>query len=195
MGLDRPVDTNERASMQTSETDVASEPLDASRRARATLAALRVGVGLLWVQNAGWKRPPDFGADNNPVSGLRKFTGFAVEHPVFPPYAWVVDNVVLPNFTLFGWLVLLAEASLGAFLLIGLATRFWAVIGLLQSLAITLSVLNAPDEWHWSYFLMLLAHGALWATAAGRAYGLDGVLRPHWRRSLGRPAAVLVRLS
>jgi thiosulfate dehydrogenase [quinone] large subunit len=173
----------------------AIEPLDDSRAARIGLAAVRVMVALLWVQNAGWKTPPDFGADSSPVRGLRKFTGYAVEHEVFPPYAWLVDNVVLPNFTLFGWVVLLTEASLGAFLLVGLATRLWAVVGIAQTLAITLSVLNAPEEWHWSYFLMLIAHVALLATAAGRAYGLDGLLRPRWRRSDTRLAALLLRAS
>ena len=53
-------------------------------------------------------------------------TTYAVSHQVFGPYAWLVDRLVLPNFTFFGWMVLLVEASLGAFLLIGLATRFWA---------------------------------------------------------------------
>jgi len=46
-----------------------------------------------------------------------------------------------------------------------------------------MSVMNAPHEWEWSYYLMILAHVALFATAAGRSYGLDGVLRPSWRRS------------
>ncbi len=50
-----------------------------------------------------------------------------------------------------------------------------------------MSVLNAPNEWEWSYYLMILAHIGIFATAAGRAYGLDGVLRPIWRSS-GRPA-------
>lgn len=171
------------------------EPLDDARSARLGVAVVRVAVALLWVQNAGWKRPPHFGADNTPPSGLRRFTGYAVEHEVFPPYAWIVEHVVLPNFAIFGWLVLLAEASLGAFLLVGLATRFWAVVGIMQTLAITLSVLNAPHEWHWSYFLMLLAHIVLLATAAGRAYGLDGLLRPHWRRSGSRLSGLLLRAS
>jgi thiosulfate dehydrogenase [quinone] large subunit len=188
--------TQTRASTPAAYGDgAAGEPLPDDRWARLGIAALRVGVALMWVQNAGWKRPPDFGSAAEPARGLRKFTEFAVDHPVLPPYAWVVDNVVLPNFIFFGWVTLLVEASLGAFLLIGLATRFWAVVGLLQSLAITLSVLNAPHEWHWSYFLMLLAHVALLATAAGRAYGLDGVLRPRWRRAPGRAAALLVRAS
>jgi len=107
----------------------------------------------------------------------------------------VTEALVLPNFIFFGWMTLLLEASLGAFLLIGLATRFWAVVGLVQTLAITLSVLNAPNEWEWSFYLMILAHVALFATAAGRVFGLDGVLRPIWRTSSSRVAGLLMRLS
>ena len=102
---------------------------------------------------------------------------------------------MLPNFSFFGWLLLLVEASLGAFLLIGLATRFWAVIGVAQTVVIMLSVLNAPHEWFWSYLLMLLAHLALFATAAGRYAGLDGLLRPGWQGSRSLWARWLVRVS
>jgi len=102
---------------------------------------------------------------------------------------------VLPNLTFFGWLTLLLEASLGAFLLVGLVTRLWAVLDIGQSLAIALSVLDAPNEWQWSYYLMILAHLALYATAAGRAYGLDGVLRPVWQPSPSPVARLLLRLS
>ena len=136
----------------------------------------------------GWKRPPDFGS-------LRFFTELAVSHPVVPPYSWVVENVILPNLTFFGWMTLLLEASLGAFLLLGLLTRLWALIGIGQSLIITLSVLNAPNEWEWSFYLMILAHVALFATAAGRSFGLDAVLRPRWDRSPGRLPQLLMRLS
>jgi thiosulfate dehydrogenase [quinone] large subunit len=152
-----------------------------------------VGVAFLWIQNVGWKQPPDFGKASN--GGLYRFTLFAVDNPVLAPYAWFVENLVLPNFTFFGWLTLLTEGALGAFLLIGLATRFWAVVGVAQSLAITLAVLNAPNEWHWSFFLMILAHVALFATAAGRNFGVDGVMRPSWLQSNGRVAGLLARLS
>lgn len=154
--------------------------LGSSRLSRALVAAVRVGVALLWIQNVNWKVPPEFGDSSG---GLRRWTELAVTHEVFAPYTWVVDNVVLPNFTLFGWGVLLVEAALGAFLLIGLLTRFWALVGIAQTIAITLSVLNAPHEWHWSYLLMLLVHVTLFATAAGRFGGLDGVIRPALRRS------------
>ena len=165
-----------------------------SRSSRALVAAARVGLALLWIGGASWKTPPRFGQGAEP-SGLYRFTSYAVEHPVFPPWSWLVEHVVLPNFTFFGWVTLVVEASLGAFLLIGLATRLWALVGVGQTVAITLSVANAPNEWLWSYLLMLLLHLMVFATAAGRFAGLDGILRPRWHRAGGRLARLLVRAS
>lgn len=161
----------------------AEETVSGGLPSRVLLAVVRVGVALLWIQNAAWKVPPDFGEDAG--GGLYYFTRFAVDRPVWGPYAWFTEQVVLPYFTFFGWVTLLVEAGLGAFLLVGLATRLWALIGVAQSVAITLSVLNAPNEWHWSYYLMILVHLALFATAAGRHFGVDAVLRP----ALGRNRA------
>jgi thiosulfate dehydrogenase [quinone] large subunit len=155
---------------------------------------VRIGVGLLWLQNAGWKTPPDFGR-GDPPGGLYLSASYAVSHQVLPPYAWLMEHVVLPNFTFFGWMVLLVEASLGAFLLIGLVTRFWAVVGVAQTIVIMFSVLKAPHEWYWSYLLMLLVHLALFATAAGRYAGLDGLLRANWQNSRFGLARWLVRAS
>jgi thiosulfate dehydrogenase [quinone] large subunit len=169
-------------------------PLLASRMDRAVIAIVRVGVGLLWLQNVGWKTPPDFGK-GDPPTGLYNSASYAVSHEVFHPFARLVDHLVLPNFTFFGWMVLLVEASLGAFLLIGLATRFWALVGVAHTVVIMLSVLNAPHEWLWSYLLMLLVHMALFATSAGRYAGLDGLLRPGWERSRSWWARWLVRAS
>jgi thiosulfate dehydrogenase (quinone) large subunit len=69
------------------------------------------------------------------------------------------------------------------------------VIGVAQTVVIMLSVLNAPHEWYWSYLLMLLVHVALFATAAGRYAGLDGLLRTSWQRSRSLWARLLVRAS
>ena len=165
-----------------------------SRVSRALIAVVRVGVAILWIDNLGWKAPPTFGQDPNP-GGLYVFTRYAVEHPVFPPYSWLVQHLVLPNFHVFGWGVLFVESGLGAFLLIGLATRFWALVGIMQTTAITLSVVHAPGEWVWSYLLMLLVHAALFAVAAGRYAGLDGLLRSRWQRSDTRLARALVLAS
>ncbi|MDJ0322520.1 TQO small subunit DoxD [Cryobacterium sp. PH31-AA6] len=164
-----------------------------TRASAVMIAVLRCGVALMWIQNVAWKVPPDFGRVNN--DGLYFWANKAVEFPVFAPYSAFVDGVVLPNIEIFGWFTLLVEGGLGAFLLIGLATRFWAVVGLGQTVAITLSVLFAPHEWQWSYYLMALAHLAIFATAAGRSYGVDGVLRETWSASSCQLSQLMVRLS
>jgi thiosulfate dehydrogenase [quinone] large subunit len=164
------------------------DPLAGSRLNRLLIAAVRVVVALLWIQNSSWKKPPDF-------KTLRAFTQDGVDHPVLAPWAWLVQHAILPNFGFFGWVTLIVEASLGAFLLIGLAARLWALVGIGQTIAITLSVLNTPGEWPWSYFLMATVHVALFATAAGRFYGLDGVLRARWLRQPDQLSRWLARLS
>jgi thiosulfate dehydrogenase [quinone] large subunit len=180
--------------MRTDDREVpATVVTDAAATTRGGIAAVRVGVALLWIQNLAWKVPPDFGKSTN--GGLYNYARQAIDHQVFPPWAWFVEHVVFPNFSFFGWMTVLLEASIGAFLLIGLATRFWALVGIAQTVVIAMSVLYAPDEWHWSYFLMLLIHVMLFVTAAGRAYGIDGLLRPAWRRSSSRIARLLVMAS
>ncbi len=136
-------------------------------------AAVRILVGLLWLYNVSWKRAPDFGQDDD--NGLYHFTSFAVEYPVFPPYSWVVENVVLEAFTPFGWAVLAAETALAVLLLTGSWVRLAALLGIAQSLAIGLSVAYAPDEWPWSYWLMIGAHLLILFSSAGRVLAVDGV--------------------
>lgn len=157
----------------TSSTAPVQVPDD--RTARISAFVVRAVVGLLWLENLSWKIPPHFGADDD--SGLYHFTSLAVEHPVLAPFSAVIENVVLPNFAVFGWGVFLAETSLAVFLLLGLATRFWAVVGILQTIAIFLSVSAAPNEWVWSYYLMAVGHVAILGMAAGRVWGLDAWLR------------------
>jgi thiosulfate dehydrogenase [quinone] large subunit len=168
-------------------------PQVSGRIGRGAIWFARIVVALVWLQGAGWKRPPDFGEDT--MSGLYRYTRYAVDFPVFEPWEWFVREVVLPNFTAFGWLVLVLEASLAAFLLLGLATRFWALVGAGQALAIGLSAANGPNEFGGTYWLLVVANLVLFATAAGRVAGLDGVLRPAWRRSRGRLARCMLRAS
>ncbi|MGP3690971.1 DoxX family protein [Streptomyces sp. IBSNAI002] len=171
------------------------EPLASSRASRVLMAVCRVTVALLWIQNLSWKHPPDFGHSSDPPEDLYAWTLRGVDNEVFAPWAWLVEHVIVPHFAVFAWGAFAIEACLGAFLLVGLAARFWALVGLVQTTAITFSVLNTPHEWFWSYFLMYAVHLALLATAAGRAYGVDGALRPLWRQRGGRLSRVLIAAS
>jgi thiosulfate dehydrogenase (quinone) large subunit len=155
--------------------------LAADRWARVMPAIVRIAIGLLYMQNSFWKVPPDFGKATGSL--LYAFVRDAVVHPVFAPYTWLVKHLVLPHFTFFGWMVLLVESTLGALLVLGLATRLVGLAGALYTVTIALSTLNAPHEWTWSYYLWILAELAVSATAAGRVFGLDAILRPACQRS------------
>lgn len=172
----------------------AATPLAPSRLNVGLIAAVRVGVALMWIDNVSWKVPPRFG-EGDPPGGLYRWTLNGVEHEVLAPWAWFVETVVVPNFAVFGWLVLAIEASLGAFLLIGLFTRAFALLGIVQTLAITFSVLNTPHEWYWAYLLMILVHLLLFAIAAGRYGGMDGLLRPVWAHRDGRLSRLMKAAS
>lgn len=140
---------------------------------RVTPAVLRVTAGLLWLSNVSWKVPPNFGESQDGCGGLCAFVQAGIDHPVAPVYPWVLETLVRPNLAVFGWAVLLVEFLLAALLLSGTLVRVAAVVGVGQSLAIGLSVANAPGEWYWSYALMTALHLAVFATAVGRRHPLD----------------------
>lgn len=158
---------------------------DVPRHQAWGMAAFRIVIGLMWLYNVTWKVPPDFGEDSG--SGLYKFTAFAVEHPVLPPYSWLVENAILPNIGIFGWGVLLAETALAVMLLSGTYVRAAALLGIAQSVAIGLSVAYAPEEWPWSYWLMIGGHVVLLVGTSGRVLAVDGV------RAGVAPRALLLR--
>ena len=140
-------------------------------------------VGLLWLANLHWKVPPKFGEDTG--GGLFKYSDSVTRHSTFAPFTWVTEQIVLPNFTLFGWLTLVTEIALAMLLLIGYRTKIVALAGAATTVPILLSVIyyDRADEWSWSYFLMFGVHLLLYATDAGKYVGLDGTNRAP-RRSL-----------
>lgn len=166
---------------------------DTPRSHAAGAAVLRVLVGLLWLYNVAWKRAPEFGENSD--NGLFKFTSEAVDHPVFPPFSWAVENIVLPNFQLFGWGVLVVETALAVLLLTGAWIRLAALVGIAQSVAIGLSVAFAPNEWPWSYWLMIGAHVVLLFGSSGRVFAVDAVRSGlASARSIALPWGVLAAL-
>jgi thiosulfate dehydrogenase [quinone] large subunit len=154
----------------------------ADRTTAAVPLLLRMTAALLWLSNVWWKEPLDFGRTAGGCEGLCRFVHYGVEHPVAPGYRWFLREIVEPNLAVFGWGVLLVEVLLAAMLLSGTFTRGAALLGLLQSIAIGLSVANAPHEWYWSYALMAALHMALFAFAAGRTHGVDGLIRAAYPR-------------
>lgn len=137
------------------------------------LALARISLGVLWLASLRWKLPPDFEPSDG-TTGLRTWLVLEVEHAAFGFYGDLIDSVVLPNFTLFAWFVFLAELGVGLALLVGIATRPAALIGLLMSVNLLVGLLDVPGEWPWSYLMMIMLHGivlvsnshTLWSASA-----------------------------
>lgn len=155
----------------------------------ASPVILRLTAAYLWLSNLGWKLPPDFGRSDGRCRGLCGFVQAGVDHPVLPPFSWLLEHAVSPHLAAFGYLTLGIEFSLAVLLLSGTLTRGTAVLGFVQSAFIGMSVANAPNEWYWSYALMAALHIAVFATAGGRRMGVDALLRqrhprPTWLEAL-----------
>jgi uncharacterized membrane protein YphA (DoxX/SURF4 family) len=140
------------------------------------IGGVRILAGLLWLANVHWKVPTDFGEDTD--SGLYKYSAGVSRHSPFAPFTWVTEEIILPNFQLFGWVLLVSELLIAALLLVGWRTRIVALVGAALTVPVLLSVIyyDRDDEWSWAYFMMIGLHLLLAATDAGRHFGLDGVL-------------------
>lgn len=139
------------------------------------VAFARMLIGVLWLFSLRWKLPPSFDGGNE--RGLRTWLELEVEHPVIGLYGDLIDNVVLPNFTLFAWLLFLTELLVGISLLFGLFTRLGAAMGLVMALNLGIGLAEVPGEWPWSYMMLAMWHGLFVVGAAGRVLGLDATLR------------------
>jgi len=157
-----------------------------------TLAVARVAMGWLWLSNLSWKLPPTFNCEPGEGDGLCYWMGEMVEHSIVPPHASFVENVALPNYEVFGYLVVGMELLTGVLLVLGLLTRFAALLGALQAANLFIGLSSSPDEWVWSYLMMILLHMVLLATAAGRYFGVDAYLHDRWKSSgrEDRPAQI-----
>ncbi len=139
------------------------------------IAAARAIIGVLWLFSLRWKLPPDFMPAEG--RGLMDWLELEAAHAAFPLYGLFVEQVVLPNFTLFAWLIFLTELVVGLSLLTGAFTRFGALLGLGLSLNLGIGLLEVPGEWPWSYAMLAMWHGVFLVTGAGRVWGLDGLGR------------------
>jgi uncharacterized membrane protein YphA (DoxX/SURF4 family) len=138
------------------------------------IALARMAIGVLWLFSLRWKLPPDFAPDAG--KGLLDWMQLMVQHPSFGFYAGFVENIVIPNFTFFAWIIFLGELLVGLGLLTGAFTRVAAIGGLLMSLNLGIGLLEVPGEWPWSYVMLAMWHTLFFIANAGRVLGIDALL-------------------
>ena len=73
-------------------------------RSAAVFALARIALGLYWLYEQHWKLPPDFGLHD--PRGLMFAFQQSIQYPTVDLYRAFLQDIVVPNFHLFGWLVL-----------------------------------------------------------------------------------------
>jgi uncharacterized membrane protein YphA (DoxX/SURF4 family) len=153
------------------------------------LAALRIFFGLILFANGLAKLFSFRTIEIGPYSSFlinreetRQILDFEVNQrnggTDIPGLKTLTNDLILPNYDVFGWLITAVELGVGAALIVGLASRGAAAIGLGQQLFLQLVYLGSsrwmfeqPHEWVPLLILTLVP--------AGRVWGLD-------RRFVGR---------
>jgi thiosulfate dehydrogenase [quinone] large subunit len=149
------------------------------------LGLARILYGYLWWQQSGWKVPSDdFGRKSG--GGLWYWFQQGIQHPTLGAYRDFQLNVVIPNWTFFGWMTLVTETFIGVTLILGLGTRLGSLVAIGMAANITLSILNVPHEWGWTYTMLIVLPALFLLTDAGRSFGLDAFLAPPLDRAARR---------
>lgn len=171
----------------------------------AAIAIASIGMGYLFFTQLWWKAPPDFRCNQNfTAGGLCKWVNMEVKHAdenrrlftadivrstpkpeVSIPVGWAtslngvfIKNVVQPNISWFGYILWSTEAFIFLSLVLGFLSRLGALAALGVSTQLMLGLAGTPNEWEWSYQLMVLLSIVLLGLAPGRYFGLDRLLRP-----------------
>jgi uncharacterized membrane protein YphA (DoxX/SURF4 family) len=120
----------------------------------------RIAIGLYWLyfasqkwQGVGWMR--DLMASTakvNPIPGLHEF----------------LVSVVVPNWLPFALAQSVGETVVAILLILGLATRWAGILGLLLAANLALTVaFGAEDGFRWLYYLAVLANAQVIVSGPG----------------------------
>jgi uncharacterized membrane protein YphA (DoxX/SURF4 family) len=145
--------------------------VDERERVLLTLAGMRALMGVIWLSLLFAKLPPDFGRHDR--DGLGHTFRLAEQHAAIGPLRDLVRRVVIPHFTVFGWIVFAVELVAGALLLSGWFTRIGAFTGLGASLVMVVFLGPTPHTWSFALVLFVAWHLVLLATPCARRLSLD----------------------
>lgn len=142
---------------------------------------LRLYVGWLWL-SAGWAKvmnPVWVGTEaGGAVTGFLRgaLTKTVGEHPdVSSGYAWFVENIALPQASLFSHLVAFGELAVGVALILGVVVGVAAFFGAFMNVNYLMAgTVSANPEMLLVQIFLILA----WRTAGW--YGLDRFFLPYW---------------
>lgn len=137
-------------------------------------AVVRIYLGWLWL-TAGWgKINSPAWVGENAGAAVRGYLGGALERSVGERpavtgwYAWMIENIFLPNATLFGYLVAWGEFLVGIALILGFLTGISAFFGGLLNVSFLLAGTLSSNP-----VMFILATWLVLAWRVAGYYGLD----------------------
>jgi len=157
-----------------------------------SVGLLRIMFGILWLDAALQKAPWVINAQGQRFGWLSNWIWTEMQHPTFGFYKALLEHVVFPNFTFFGYISFFTELALGLSLLCGVCTVLGGLGGALWQFNIALGSFSVPGEWYWIWPLLIAPHLVFAHTRAGRSVGLDLFLQqwllhaPKGQTRLGR---------
>jgi uncharacterized membrane protein YphA (DoxX/SURF4 family) len=163
---------------------------DTTRRDVA-LAVGRIALGGYWLWEQHWKLPPDFGLHQ--PRGLMFAFQQSIRYPTLGVYKTFLQDVVVPHFHLFGWVVFLGEVVIGTSLTLGVLTKAGALLGTLQAVNLFVSQASTP-EGPWLYVALLAANLTALFTPTNRQLSVDRILAPRVSKAASRHGSLLARV-
>src|SRR6266568_4451572 len=163
------------------ESGAATTPITLSERSLTGLALIRIFVGYLFFQQLFWKMPPGF-------RGLYPYIIRESQHTIIPGYGALLQHTFLAGctslstpagctaFVPLAACVWTAELLVSISLMVGLFTRFGAILATILSLQLYVGL--AYTEWIWTYGMLVLLALVFVAMPAGRRLGVDLWLAP-----------------
>jgi thiosulfate dehydrogenase (quinone) large subunit len=154
----------------------------------------RFFIGALWFQQSLWKMPPTFTDKPDGVSGgLRYWMTEMSQYAALGVQRSFVTNTVLPHFKFFGYQVWAVETFIAISLMLGLFTRLGGLLGAAMAFNLWLGLYSAPNEWPWTYFILVLLMCFFIFTKAGRALGLDASIAARAEASNDKRRGLIMR--
>jgi uncharacterized membrane protein YphA (DoxX/SURF4 family) len=149
-----------------------------NQRAQVALTILRLGLGALFV----WVFFENLGKGLYSPSGYSGLINYYIEKGHAPQLLKSIMALMANHASLAGPMQGLTEITFGVFLLIGLLTRPVALAAFL--FLSTLWIAEWGTAWIWELLMPMLVALALMIGAAGRKWGIDGLLARRYPGSL-----------
>ena len=181
----------------TAQRSAALDPVVSGPWFGRAMATLRIFFGVVFLHNGIAKLLPAVpnvwpdtplgfvinAVGNRSARSILEFEVITQQHPI-EPYRALVENVILPNFGLFGFSIGALETLVGIMLIVGFLTPVAALLAAGMVLHLQFATLW-NDKWIYEYSVEWVPLLCLAAFRAGRWHGLDARFAATRARWLG----------